>query len=231
MTRTMLRWEAASGAAFSVVAFVAFLLALGPSDDSGQGLVSYYAEHTDAVRLQALCFGVAAILLIWFAATLATAARAADAGNRSGTVLLVAAASTVAVYLVGVCCWLALAGVFRNFTGTSDRNTDGIAFTLKNLADAVFEMSNFTAAAFVAGAALALVTARLAARWIGWLGAVLAAFLVVQGCVQVLSESDFADTLGTVAFVAFLVWVLAASVLFARTVAHEPAGAGVPSAA
>ncbi|MFN2472125.1 MAG: hypothetical protein ABR583_14280 [Gaiellaceae bacterium] len=75
-----MRWgpaAAASGAAFSVVALIAFLLALGPDDTSGVGVFYYYAQHDTAVKWQAAVFGLAAVLLLWFAGTASSAARRA----------------------------------------------------------------------------------------------------------------------------------------------------------
>jgi hypothetical protein len=73
---------AATGAAFSVIALVAFLIARGPSEPDGRGVFTYFSKHETAVDWQALLFGIAAILLLWFAGTIAHAARTTEATAR-----------------------------------------------------------------------------------------------------------------------------------------------------
>jgi hypothetical protein len=215
--------EAATGAAFSVVALIAFLLALGPSDTSGEGVFRYYAKHDTAVEWQTLLFGIAAVLLLWFAGTVWSAARAADpaTGGRYGGILLAAAGTSVALYSAGLAAWFTLALSFGGATGsTPDLPTRVDAYTIWNLSDAAFSLSNFPASVFVAAATLALTQTRLMPSWSAWVGGGVALYLVINGCIQALSNSDAANTLGIIAFLLFLAWAFLASVVLTRRAAQ-----------
>ena len=197
-----------------MLALLAFLIARGPDDtDSLPSIVGYFAAHDDRVRWQAVLFGLATALLLWFAATLASAARAADAeaGVQYGGVILASAGATVALYLVGIVGWFALAESFGGATGIPPASPPlGDAATLWNLADAAYTLSNFPAAVFVAAGAVAALNWRFTGGWLAGIGAAIALFLLVNGVVETLGD---ADVLGVLAFVAFLAWIFAASVV------------------
>jgi len=213
---TGMRWgplAAASGAGSAVLAMLAFLIAQGPEDTGSlPSILGYFAAHDDRVRWQALLFGLATALLLWFAATLASATRAAEAeaGLRYGGVILASAGATVALYLVGITGWFALAEQFGGARGVPPASPPlGDAATLWNLADAAYTLSNFPAAVFVAAGAIAALNSRLTGGWLAGSGGAIALLLLVNGVVGTLGD---AEILGLLAFVAFLAWIFTASV-------------------
>jgi hypothetical protein len=212
-----MRWgpvAAASGAASALLALLAFLIAQGPDDtDSLPSILGYFAAHDDRVRWQAVLFGLATALLLWFAATLASASRAAEAeaGLRYGGVILASAGATVALYLVGIVGWFALAEQFGGARGVPPASPPlGDAATLWNLADAAYTLANFPAAVFVAAGAVAALNSRLTGGWLAGIGGAIALLLLVNGVAETLGD---ADILGELAFFAFLAWIFAASVV------------------
>jgi hypothetical protein len=216
---------AASGAAFSVLALIAFLLALGPDETTGLAILDYYVEHDAAVKWQAALFGISAVLFLWFFATLARTVRVAAAASTTAyaAIMVAAAGAAVALYFVGVGCWLALANSFGDAPGIAGAEPFAIgdAVVFWSVSDAAFTLSNFPAAALLLAAALAFLETRLLPEWSAVAGAGVAVFLLVQGFFQVVSDADVLDALGIVAFLAFLAWVFLASALLTRNVIRE----------
>ena len=218
--------SAAGGAAFAVLALIAFLLALGPDDTTGIGILDYYVKNDAAVKWQAMLFGVAAIGFFWFFGTFARNVRAADEARRYGGVILASAAATAALYFVGITGWLALAYSYGDASSVAgaDPSAFGDAAVLWNISDAAFTLSNFPAATLLLAAAFVILASPLLPAWSGVAAAVVGAFLIVQGAVQIIADADFLDTAGIVAFVAFIVWVFVVSVILTRAVIRgEPA--------
>lgn len=233
-----IRWgplAAATGVVFVLLALIAFLIAGGPDDTRADVIASYFAENDGAVEWQAFLFGLSGIFLVWFAGTLAAALRTADpdAGGRLGGVALAGAAASTALYYVGIAAWVDLAHLVGDASG--GRFSDealGDSLTLFNLADAALAMASFTAAIFVGAASVALLSTRMIVDWLAWAGGVVVALLIVNAFVQLVGDADSGDVIGTVAFMAFLAWVLAASILLIRwwgraAERQPPGGAGL----
>jgi hypothetical protein len=217
-----IRWgvvAAATGIAFAVLAFIAFLIAGGPDDTSAEGIANYFAENDGAVEWQAVLFGLSGIFFVWFAGTLAAALRTAepDAGARLGGIALAGAAASTALYFVAISAWTTLAHLFGEASagGFSDEAL-GDSLMLFNLADGALAMASFTAAIFVGAASVALLSARIVFESLALVGGLVVALLVVNAFVQLLGDTDSGDLLGRVSFLAFLAWVLAASILLTR---------------
>jgi hypothetical protein len=87
-------------------------------------------------------------------------------------------------------------------------------------------MANFTAGGFLIAAAAGLLTSGLGIRWIGSTGLLVGVFLVADGPLQIWGQSDWSDLVGAFAFIAFLAWIVAASIMLAvplgRGVARNP---------
>jgi hypothetical protein len=195
------RAAAATGIGFVVLAFVAFLLALGPGDDEEIG--QYYADNATAVEWQAFLFGLAGFLFLWFFGTLAAAARPAHAAEtRLPAIMVASAGATVGLYFVGVASTLTIAKL------------DGAAPFLFEFGSAAFALSSFSAAALIGSASLALLRTAVLPLWVGYSGLALMLLLWINGGAQTLSE---ADVLGDITFVAFLLWTLVASALLTRS--------------
>jgi hypothetical protein len=198
---------AATGIAFVVLAVVAFaLVGDAESGASTDEIIAYFSDHADRVQFGAFLFGLAGGFLLWFGGTIASALRRAEGepAGRLPAIAVAGAASSVALYLIGVGAWAALAR-------TGDE--EGVSRSLYDLGQQTFGMSAFTGAAFVWALSTGIMRTRLLADWVGWLGTALTVLLLVDGAYEQLRDSSGLSVLGTIAFVAFLVWVLIASVL------------------
>jgi hypothetical protein len=205
-----LRWQRfahASGIAFVVTALVAFLIAGAPETGAtGEEVVSHFRENENAYKWQALLYGLAAAFFVWFFGTVAARIRRAenDPAGRLPAIVVLASATTGALYVVGVAAWTSLAKTAQE---------EGATRALFDLGDQAFALANFTAAALAFAVALAVLRTMLLDEWVAWGGIALAAILVVTGVVQVFSDGDAATVLGYIAFLAFLAWALALSAL------------------
>lgn len=195
------RMALASGVIFVILALIAFVIAAGPDGGATDSeILSYFRDNDAALKWQALLFGLAGAFFLWFGGTLASVVRRAegDPAGRLPAIIVASVAASVAIYFVGMTAWLTLAE-----TG------DGVA--LFHLGESAFGLSGFPAAAFVLAGSLAILRTRILQEWVGWLGAVLTALLLVDGVVQALGDSSAVQTLGEITFFAFLVWVFIAS--------------------
>jgi hypothetical protein len=193
----------ASGVVFVILAVIAFVIASGPDGGATDSeILSYFRDNDAALKWQALLFGLAGAFFLWFGGTIASVVRRAE-GDRAGRlppIIVASVAASVAIYFVGMTSWLTLAE-----TG------DGVA--LYHLGESAFGLSGFAAAAFVWAASLGILRTRILQEWVGYLGAALTILLLVNGVVQALGDSSTVQTLGEIAFFAFLVWVFIASSL------------------
>jgi hypothetical protein len=222
-TPRMQRMAHSSGIAFVVTALIAFFIAGAPEvGATGEQVVSHFRENENAYKWQALLFGLAAAFFVWFFGTLAARLRRAenDPAGRLPAIVVLASATTAALYIVGVAAWTSLAKTAQE---------DGATRALFDLGDQSFALSNFTAAALTFAVALGVLRTVLLDAWTAWAATALAALLILNGVVQVFSDGDFANALGYVAFLAFLAWTLLVSGLLtwertgARPVAPTPA--------
>ena len=215
-----MRWgplAAGSGIVFVILALVAFFIAGGPeAEATSDEIFEYFADNDTAVKWQGFLFGLSGVFLLWFAGTVASVVRDADpeSGGRLRAISLAGAAASAAIYYTGLAAWVALATTIGGNEATP--GTVDVAQGLCYLGDMALALSNFTAAVFVGAASIALLRTRLLADWIGWLGLAVAAYLIVNSAVQIFSDSEAASLIGTIAFLAFLAWVLVTSALLAR---------------
>ena len=224
---TLAMWDrvaTGSGMAFAVLALIGFLLAGRTSaNKSNDEILRYFAGHKTRIEVQALLFGLAALALLWFAGRLAGLLRGSggEPTSRIPTIIVAGAAASVAIFLVGVAAFTALA---------QQAGAAGTSRSLFDLGELAFGLSAFTAATFLEGAAVGILRTGLLARWIGLAGALLVSLLLVDGIVRMLSTSRGAAVLGTVTFVLLLAWVFVVSGLLvlaelrggARTEATPP---------
>ena len=217
------RWgpyAAGSGIAFAVLALIAFFLAGGPeAEATPEEILEYFADNSSAVKWQAFLFGLAGVFFLWFAGTLASAIRNAEpeTGGRLASISLAGAAASAAIYFAGIGAWAALAEILADEEGgAAGAEGAGIANALFSVGDMTLAMANFTAAVFAAAAALAFLRTRLLPDWLGWAGVALAAAAIVNGAIQIFSDSEVAATIGVIVFLLFLAWVAAVSGLLTR---------------
>lgn len=211
------RVATASGMVFAVLALSGFLLTGRTSaGKSNAEIVRFFADHRTQIEVQALLFGLAALALLWFAARLAGLLRGSggEPTSRIPTIVVAGAAASVAVFLVGVAAFTALA---------QQSGAAGTSRSLFDLGDVAFGLSAFTAATFLEGAAVGILRTGLLARWVGLTGTLLVSLLLVDGIVRMLSVGGGAAALGTATFILLLVWVFVVSGLLALSEARGPA--------
>lgn len=207
---TLALWDrvaTASGMVFAVLALIGFLLAGRTSaNKSNAEILGFFADHRTQIEVQGLLFGVAALALLWFAGRLAGLLRgsAGEPTSRIPTIVVAGAAASVAIFLVGVAAFTALA---------QQSGAAGTSRSLFDLGDLAFGLSAFTAAAFIEGAAVGILRTALLPRAVGLLGALLVSLLLVDGIVRMLSTSTGAAVLGSVTFLLFLAWIFVVSAL------------------
>ena len=196
---------AAGGGLFATLAVIAFAIATGPSSAGGATVADYYSTHGGATMWQASLLGFGLICFMWFAAVFSESAS-------MGTVVLVSASVTAALYFVVVGAWEGLGEIYGSAHGSDlDR---GDAHVLYDVGIGAGHVANFSVAAFVAATAFAVLTA--GRRTLGVLGIILAAVELVNAPFQMAAHSDWSGDVGTVVFICFLAWVFAMSVwLFA----------------
>ena len=222
---TLAMWDrvaTGSGMAFAVLALIGFLLTGRTSaNKSNAEILSFFADHKTQVEVQALLFGFAALALLWFAGRLAGLLRVpgGEPTSRIPTIVVAGAAASVAIFLVGVAAFTALA---------QQAGAAGTSRSLFDLGDLAFGLSAFTAATFLEGAAVGILRTGILARWVGLAGALLVSLLLVDGIVRMLSTSSGAAALGTVTFLLFLAWVFVASALLVVAETRRGARPEVP---
>lgn len=206
--RVTRQWDVVSSAAgmmFAVLSLVAYLLTGRTSANrSNAEILSFFAAHRTAVEVQAILFGIAALALLWFAGRLAglLGGGVGAAPSRLPTIVVAGAAASVAVFLVGVAAFTALA---------QQSGAAGVNRSLFDLGDLAFGLSAFTAATFLEGAAVGIMRTALLPRWVALAGASLVSLLLADGIVRMLSAGHSAAVLGAVTFFLFLAWVFVAS--------------------
>ena len=222
-TWTTERWAAAAGGAFVVLTLVG-TFASGTSypkvDDPPAAILTYFNDHHRAIAIGAILTGLATPLLIWLFAGLAGVLRAAGENAVAWTLLGVAVAGT------------ALAAA-----------SDAVAQVIPHVSDAGAAQAAFATQGYLVtkafwcaaiGAAVVGIAASRGAlpRWFGWLSLAEAAVFALGG-VTVKGSGFFAagGTMALLAFLALLVWVLAAAAVLwllpAR--AELPAAAATPA--
>jgi hypothetical protein len=105
------------GAAFTVLALVAFLINPGPSSGYGVAVVEYYATHSTVTFWQVALAGIAATCFVWFAETFA-------AHFSAGPVGVAGATATAALYLTAIGCWEVVHELYGGIDLTSVSSED-----------------------------------------------------------------------------------------------------------
>ena len=210
------RWAAATGVGFVVFSAIAFLIVPDPptADESSDFVLNFVAANESDLLWQAFFFGLAGIFLLWFGGTLAVALRRAkgDRHDRVPPIVAAAAATSVALFLLGVTCIGALAAGVEQID-------QGVAYGLYQLGSFAFVMTDFPAATFVFAASLGIARTVMLPRSVGYVGAVVGLLLVVNAGGRLLADSaDFAPggTVNTIAFAVFLFWVFVTSIFLVQ---------------
>jgi hypothetical protein len=212
------RWAAGTGVGFVLAAAVAFLIVPDPptADDGSEFVLNFFALNDSDFLWQSFFFGLAGVFLLWFGGTLAVALRRAegDTPGRMPAIVATTAATSVALFLLGVIAWGALA------SGVEVMD-QGVAYGLYQFGNFAFVMTDFPAAAFAFSVALGVVRSGLLPASVGWVGAVVGVLLLANAGGRLLADSsDFAagGNVNRIIFVLFLFWIFVTSVfLMQRT--------------
>ncbi len=214
-------WE---GAGFAMgIVFVALLFAgeavLGdtthpPANTSGEKLVAFFTEYRTGSLIGAYIQAFAAMLLLWFISSVATAL--ASWGQRTAAVLA-AASGTVAVAMFMLYLLFSAALAFGvAATGGLDVGAAGTLYQARFMALTFY---SFPVAVLVAATSAAALRLRFFPRWYGLFGMVVAA-AVLAGGADVARSGFFAPD-GDYAFILFWLfplWLIVTSVVFMRRV-------------
>jgi hypothetical protein len=212
------RIAGSGGIIFAVLAVIAFALP-GSSppgfDDSTKDVVKFFSENRNEHQVGALLIILGMVAFVFFLGALARRSRGAEgrAGGRltatalAGGILFVAFGSTGGLF------------VEANAAHAGSISPD----VTQGLYDAQVYAFNLGLAAI---GVLLLASCSLSTRfgalptWLGWLGGVVGSFNIIAAALGAIDDTGpFAPTdgiLGFVAFFAFLVWTVAASVVLVR---------------
>lgn len=225
------RLSAASGAAFIVALGVALFLPGAPpkADESATQIASWLADHRGAVLAGVYIAGVAAVLGLWFFATVRAwlASAAPDPGQQVASAAFGSGVLALALVLVGMLLFYAAA---YEVAGAGQA---AIARALTDGGNAAIALMKFPFALFVAAASLVAYRQALLPRWFAILGWA-AAGLLVLSAVSLFADGKVTQFGGPVDLLGAgpgMVWVVALSVMLARPGAGEPAQAGADPAA
>jgi len=212
---------AASGL-FAVLLFVAAAIIFLNTDPSGgntprlpnianaEAAPAFFATHLNGIRAQVMLNGIGSVFFLWFLGTMWTVLRGAEGDPARGSVIATAGALVgTALTLVG----LVLTGTSTMVTSLPQAET---VPTLYSAAALSFAFAGGAFTIFYLGVAEVSLRAGGLPKWLGWL-ALLAAVASVFGFVAPYAQSGiFNPATGGLGFyshyIAFVVWVLLASV-------------------
>lgn len=209
------RWIPVTGVAFVVLLVItAFLPPKAPPEakDLQDTIAAYYTDHRTALLVAAYLAGLALIMFIWFTAYLARRLR--DAGEaRLGATVLVAGAATVGFAAVMDTVTTALS--WRIAADTDPDTVKAIFEFQASLAARIW----FPIAALILAVTAAEWRAQLRPLWYVAGSLVISLFLLVTAAAW--AREGFFSPSGTpsmpfIAFILFLLWVLATSILLLR---------------
>lgn len=225
------RWARATGVLFVVLALIGFFFAPDPpgADASNQEVLEYFNDKEGELRTQAMLFALAAAALLWFIGTFAAVLRRwltwrwesravgdtrrnEDDHQRLPPIIVASGATAVGVYLAGTAAYTALA------TRAGQEIDESAGRALFELGGALITFVAYPAAVFVYAGALGAMRTRRLPDWLGWVGFVIAAILLIDGIGATVGDSDTfgpSGPIGVISFLSFLLWVLLASGLLA----------------
>lgn len=232
------RWErvaAATGVVFAILAFVAFIIEPNPASpgDSSEEILSFFTENDTTVFWQGLLFGAAGVFFAWFMGTLAAAIRRAegDPAGRIPAILVIGTAVGLSLYFGGVLAWVSAAA------GTDEGLEAGAARALFEVGVAAFTFADFAAIVILLAASLGILRTGLVPAWLGWIGLLAVVAFIIDVISRIFADDGFFSsdpgtfTWGTIAFLAFLAWILLVSALLTQRVRAARAVTPTPTPA
>jgi hypothetical protein len=210
------RWVAASGIVFVFLAVLAYLVAPGlpQVNESDVEVEEWFVDNESRMRWQVFLFGLATIFFLWFYATLARRLRSAHGQERLPALIVASAGASAALYLVATACFGALARL----------PSDGQR-ALFELGNMVFAVNEFVAVTLIAAASIAILRTRALPEWLAWAGGVFVVLGLLDAAGRILADSGAfgpGSVFGTLVFLVFLTWTLAASIVLWQATPVEP---------
>jgi hypothetical protein len=151
-----------------------------PEEQVGGVQLTFYVNYENALRAQAILFGLASGLLLVFVGGLrAFLARAEGQDGRWAPVAVAAGAVAAGLVLLRAAIVVALTALRGNEVGVHAQGSAWAARALFYLEGAVGDMVLFPFAVFLAAAAVVLLRTRVLPGWLGWVGAALASLVGV----------------------------------------------------
>ncbi len=189
----------------------------------------YAAENVDEVQFSSLFLLFAAIALLWFAGYLRTELGRSELVARGYTRL---SHTTFAGGIVAA-AGLSLMAIVNVVAVSQPAGTDPYLIRgLMHLSFAIFALATVGLITLTAAASILIVRVRSLPVWLGWVGLVDAVLYFLTLFIALAPEDeDF--VLGFAffpAFVLFLIWILASSIVLVRRVGRPPGGPGVEAA-
>lgn len=222
-------WERL-GAATGIVSVVLFAVGFSQGPESpelekatAQQMRSFLAENSSRLRMLTLLMVLASFFLLWFLGSLRTALLGAEGvPGRLTSIAFGAGVLNVALYLATF--GITGQGLFAD-AGELDPNVARDIFVVGETGFGPLGVATIARAAMVGAASLVALRFGGLPRWLGWIGAVVAAASFL-GTFTIVESSPGEGPLGGVWFfswLAFTLWVLLTSiVLTLRTGAEAP---------
>lgn len=195
------------GVGFAVISVVGALIAGTPPEvTDDKGIIKYFAENQDALKIGSYLNGIAIVLFLWFLGSLYGRLRAAEGGTgRLARVGLTGAIVAAAV--------VTIANALISFTAIHP-SLDRAPADYK-LASVLLGYSAFAMAVFTSATAVALWSTNTMPKLFAYAGEAIAVLWLVAGA-SVSTERDIVFIIGFIAFVAFAIWISILSVMLYR---------------
>ena len=203
------KWErigAAAGVLFVILVLIgSFLPGESPPavDDSARDIAKYFHGHSGAIQAGAFIAGLGAIALLWFLGSLWSRLRRPEGTRRLATIAAGGGVVTIGLVLIGFAMNATIALRLESLGVLGAR----FFYTLSSV---VISMASFSIAALVIATSAAAMRSKVFPVWLGWVGAVLGLLWVIAG-LGVATDNSGIFTLGFIAFLLWLVWILVIS--------------------
>lgn len=213
-------WErlgAASGIGFVLCALAATFVVPQPPQggDSIAEVTEFFTDHRVRILTSVYLVGGAVALLLWFIGSIRAELR--HANDRLAAIAQGGGIATAAMAAVTFAYPAALAG---GIAANGDADTVGALFKLMGTTQM---LGFFPIAVFLGASALVMIRWGIVSRVLGWCGAALslAALAAAGGLYADTGAMAQNGELGFAVFLAFLAWVLAASIMLVARPPHD----------
>ena len=193
----------------AVALFVSEAIVTGATPEvnaSAQEVVSYLSNNLGTQEIAAGLFGLAALAMVWFGASLRAALREAAAGAERLGALAHAGTGFIAV---GLAMYASFGLAKAHSVGVVPASTSQLLNVLSN--EDMFVLQAVGAALLLLSTAIAVLRHGGLPRWIGWVSLVLGVVALVA-----LALGPFASGVGFIGFLTLVLWIPVVSILIYR---------------